>query len=245
MVDFGAMLAGSEQEAPIEPRELHSQLKKAPGYGYLRDVQGQVLTAWHARRHERDIVVKVNTGGGKTIDGLIILQSYLNEGLGPALFVAPSNYLVNQVLAEAQRIGIETTTNVDSAAYLNSEAIGVINVYELVNGRTKFSDRRPTRPRAPIGAVVIDDAHAAIATTRSQLALSIPRTNSVFDELLALFADDLKTQSSDSYMDVRDDRRGAPVRVPFWAWRARVERHARSCAPRPVISRHSTSSGLR
>lgn len=47
VVDFSAMLSSDDESDPIEPRELHSQLKKAPGYGYLRDVQGQVLTAWH------------------------------------------------------------------------------------------------------------------------------------------------------------------------------------------------------
>ncbi|WP_460004154.1 hypothetical protein [Microbacterium xylanilyticum] len=82
MVDFNALLKGASQDAPTEPRELHGQLKKAQGYGYLRDVQGQVLTAWNARRDERDIVMKVNTGGGKTIDGLVILQSYINSGEG-------------------------------------------------------------------------------------------------------------------------------------------------------------------
>lgn len=223
MVDFSSMLADTEEPDPIEPRELHGQLKKAPGYGYLRDVQGQVLTSWHLRRDERDVVIKVNTGGGKTIDGLIILQSYINAGEGPALYVAPTNYLVNQVRAEATKLGIKTTNNVDGAAYLNSEAIGVINAYELVNGRTKFSSKRTSRARAPIGSVVIDDAHAAIATTRSQLALTVPRKNAAFKQLLELFADDLQTQSSDSYMDVRDDRRGSAVRVPFWAWRSKVE----------------------
>lgn len=38
VVDFAAMLKTSEQEAPVEPRELYGQLKKAAGYGYLRDV---------------------------------------------------------------------------------------------------------------------------------------------------------------------------------------------------------------
>src|SRR5690606_24709397 len=114
------MLSSGEESEPIEPRELHSQLKKAPGYGYLRDVQGQVLTEWHRRRDERDLVIKVNTGGGKTIDGLIILQSHLNAGAGPALYVAPTKYLVNQVIAEAKKLGIGTTTDVDGGAYLNS-----------------------------------------------------------------------------------------------------------------------------
>ncbi|WP_227496924.1 DEAD/DEAH box helicase family protein [Planctomonas psychrotolerans] len=220
MVDFAAMLKESEQDAPVEPRELYGQLKKSSGYGYLRDVQAQVLTAWHKRRDEKDIVIKVNTGGGKTIDGLVILQSYLNAGEGPSLYVAPSKYLQTQVIAEAERIGIATTTNVDGAAYLRSEAIGVVNVHELVNGRTKFSAKRSAK-RAPIGAVVIDDAHAALATTREKL--TIPRGNSAFDKLLSLFEPDLRTQSIEGFLDVKDDRRGAPVRVPFWAWRIKLE----------------------
>jgi len=86
-MDFGKLLSGPQVSAPIEPRELYEALpEKAEGYGYLRDVQGQVLSAWHQRRSERDLVVKVNTGGGKTIDGLVILQSLLNEGHGPALY---------------------------------------------------------------------------------------------------------------------------------------------------------------
>jgi hypothetical protein len=222
MVDFAAMLSVSEEEAPVEPRELYGQLKKAAGYGYLRDVQAQVLTSWHDRRDEKDIVIKVNTGGGKTIDGLVILQSYINAGEGPALYVAPSKYLQAQVIAEAERIGIKTTTNVDGAAYLQSEAIGVVNVYELVNGRTKFSARR-TSKRAPIGVVVIDDAHAALATTREKLSLTIPRSSAAFDRLLTLFEPDLRTQSIEGFLDVKDDRRGSPVRVPFWAWRSKLE----------------------
>lgn len=164
----------------------------------------------------------MNTGGGKTIDGLVILQSYLNAGEGPSLYVTPSNYLQAQVIAEAKRIGIRTTTNVDGAAYLQGDAVGVVNVQELVNGRTKFSVKRPSK-RAPIGAVVIDDAHAALATTREKLSLSISRSNSAFDALLTLFEADLRTQSVEGFLDVKDDRRGTPVRVPFWAWRSKLE----------------------
>lgn len=217
------MLADAGQSDPIEPRELHALLDKARGYGKLWDVQGQVLERWHERRDERDLVIKVNTGGGKTVDGLLILQSYVNEGKGPGLYVAPNKHLVRQVLAEAANLGISVTTDVDGAQYLGSEAIGVINAHELVNGRTKFSNRRPTRPRAPLGAVVIDDAHAAIATTRTQLALSLPHTSSGYKQLLELFASDLRDQSLNGYLDVLEQRRGIPMRVPFWAWREKLE----------------------
>jgi len=90
-MDFGRLLAQSASTAAIEPRELYASLpNKADGYGYLRDVQAQLLSKWRARRGERDLIIKVNTGAGKTIDGLVILQSYLNEGEGPELYVAPN-----------------------------------------------------------------------------------------------------------------------------------------------------------
>lgn len=109
---------------------------KSKGYGYLRDVQGQILSAWHSRRTERDLIVKVNTGGGKTIDGLVILQSYLNEGHGPALYVAPNNYLASQVQDEAQRVGIATVDDPESPRYLSGEAIAVVNAHKLFNGKS-------------------------------------------------------------------------------------------------------------
>jgi hypothetical protein len=224
MVDFGTLLDEDEASAPIVPRELYAQLpNKSAGYGYLWDVQAQVLNAWHDRRSEQDLVIKVNTGGGKTVDGLVILQSCLNEGIGPALYVAPDKYLAKQVLAEAAKLGIATVTNADDPRYLASEAIAVINAYTLFNGRTVFSDKRPTRAPAPIGSVVIDDAHAAIATTRKQLSLEIKRDQNAFDELLSLFADDLKQQSPDGYLDLLELVPGALARVPFWAWRKKID----------------------
>lgn len=225
-MDFKALLHDSQSQLPIEPRALYEQLpNKQPGYGYLRDVQAQVLTAWHERRGQRDLVIKVNTGGGKTIDGLVILQSYLNEGLGPALYVAPGKYLQRQVLAEAAKLGIATVTDPDDLQYVRSEAIAVINAYKLFNGRTVFSEHRIGRPAAPIGAVVIDDAHAALPTVNKQLSLSISDDSEVFGEIIELFRSDLEQQSPDSLADILDaDHEGALLRVPFWAVRSKAER---------------------
>jgi hypothetical protein len=246
MMDFDKFLENQGSALPVEPRELHEQLpNKVPGYGYLRDVQAQVLTAWHARREERDLVIKVNTGGGKTIDGLIILQSCLNEGQGPALYVAPDNYLVKQVLKEASNLGIATVTNPDDPRYLASEAIAVVNASKLFNGRTVFSDDRTPAAPVPIGTVVIDDAHAAIATLRQKLSLTIGRpmkgaavtadTDSMFEELLDLFREDLHQQYPDGILDVIERSPGALVRVPFWSWRGKVEE------ARTVLRAHTKS----
>lgn len=51
----------------------------------------------------------MNTGSGKTSVGLIILKSCINEGEGPAVYVVPDNYLVEQVVLEANQLGIPVT----------------------------------------------------------------------------------------------------------------------------------------
>ncbi|MFI1241070.1 DEAD/DEAH box helicase family protein [Nocardia salmonicida] len=225
-MDFKQLLGSGQSALPIEPRELFEQLpNKQPGYGYLRDVQAQVLTKWHEHRDQRDSVIKVNTGGGKTIDGLIILQSYLNEGLGPALYVAPGKYLEEQAIAEAAKLGINVVTNPDDPKYLSSEAIAVINAHKLFNGQTVFSDKRESRPMAPIGVVVVDDAHAALATLNETLSLNLPSSTVAHTQIIDLFENELHQQSADTLADIRDNsHEGALLRVPFWAVRTKVDR---------------------
>jgi len=223
-MDFEKLLRESAEALPTAPREVYEQLpRKKKGYGYLRDVQAQILTNWHEKREQRDIVVKVNTGGGKTIDGLVMLQSYLNGGVSPALFVAPDKYLVDQVIAEAGNLGIPVVKDPESGAYLAGEAIGVVTAAKLFNGRTIFSDNRPTAPRVPIGAVVIDDAHAVMTTLRAQFSVDIARGNFTFDALLELFEVDLKDQAPDVLLDIREKTGGGFARVPFWSIHAKID----------------------
>jgi hypothetical protein len=223
-MDFDKLADEAATALPTEPRAVFNALPgKAQGYGYLRDVQAQILTAWHERRTDRDVVVKVNTGGGKTIDGLIMLQSYLNEGVKPALYVAPDKYLVEQVVKDAKRIGLRVTTDPESAEYLSGEVIAVVTADRLFNGRTIFSDHRPTASRVPIGAVVVDDAHAALSRLRQQFSLSIPRASEGYTKLLNLFASDLKDQSPDTYLDIVENTGSGVARVPFWSVRANAD----------------------
>jgi replicative superfamily II helicase len=71
--------------------------RKATKYAYARDVQSEVWDRWYARRHEDDLVIKMNTGGGKTIVGLIALKSCLNESVGSAAYFTPDHALAGQV----------------------------------------------------------------------------------------------------------------------------------------------------
>lgn len=84
-IDFDKLLGGDD-EAPTNPRDIFLTLDKAPGFSFLRDVQSDVLDAWFDDRDRRDSVIKLNVGSGKTLVGLLILQSCLNEGHGPAVY---------------------------------------------------------------------------------------------------------------------------------------------------------------
>ena len=80
MVDFNKLLNKDFSPAPFKPADIFHSLPRADtNFDYLRNIQSEVLKAWDAHRAERDIVVKMNTGSGKTLVGLLMLQSLLNE----------------------------------------------------------------------------------------------------------------------------------------------------------------------
>lgn len=223
-MDFSKLAARPSARPLISPRDIFNALPaKAPGFGYLRDVQGQVLDAWETRRTERDLAVKMNTGSGKTIVGLLMLQSCLNEGAGPALYVAPNAYLTDQVVRQAGQLGIPVVDDVESRPYLSGDAIGVVNVHKLINGRSVFGGPGSGRPvPVPIGSIVIDDAHAALATAETQTTIVLPAGHVARDRLFEMFRADLRQQSESAVMDINAGEPSALVVVPFWAWANRA-----------------------
>lgn len=176
-LDFSRLTAGSAADKATEPRRIFAALPaKDPKYSYARDVQAEVWEAWHDRRSQRDIVIKMNTGGGKTVVGLLVLKSCLNEQIGPAVYVTPDSYLVEQVQREAQALGIETTTDPYSVRFRTSKAILIVNVYRLVNGLSVFGVDGGSRPVIEVGSLLVDDVHACLATVQEQFTLKISRS---------------------------------------------------------------------
>ena len=95
MVNFERLISRANQPVVVEPRSLFQTLQTDNQYEYLRDVQGDVLDEWYRRRDEKDLVIKMNTGSGKTLFGLVILWSRLKEKKGPALYLCPNTHLVS------------------------------------------------------------------------------------------------------------------------------------------------------
>jgi hypothetical protein len=216
-LDFSKMTAGPAPDTLTEPRKIFAALsEKERKYDYLRDVQGEVLETWHARRQERDLVIKMNTGSGKTVVGLLVLQSSLHEAAGPAVYVTPDPYLTSQVISEADALGVAVVEDPRHPAYLRGEAILVININKLFNGRSVFGVGSEGIKIA-IGTVLIDDAHACLAKAEEKFRLTVPQ-GKVHDELLRLFAGELGRQSPTRLLDLESGSSRSAARVPYWAW---------------------------
>src|SRR5690625_4921197 len=191
MIDFSKIGTGNTVDTVLPPRDIFNALpkKNAKKFQYPRDVQSQVWTKWFARRDEESLVIKMNTGSGKTLVGLLILKSCLNEGKGPAVYIVPDNYLVGQVTEEAKNLGIEVTQNPNDLSFLKGESILVINIFKLINGKSVFG---VGEQNIPIGSIIVDDAHAGLDISENQFSIKIPSKSDVYNEFLALFRESIK-----------------------------------------------------
>jgi len=217
---YGASATGPNANTVHDPQKLFQALpNKSRTYAYLRDVQAEVLKTWHAQRNQkRDAVVKMNTGGGKTTVGLLMLKSCLNEGVRPAAYFCPDTYLCSQVLKEAEGLGLRTTADPRSLEYLAGDAILVAAVQTLINGKSKFGVGYGAQSEVSLGAFVIDDAHACLAVAEDQFTLTIPRSHDAYAKLQGIFIDDLRSQTLTGAVEIERGSGGGLVQVPFYAW---------------------------
>ncbi len=213
-IDFDKLL-GDDESAPTNPRDIFLTLDKSPDFSFLRDIQADVLDAWYEQPDRRDSVIKLNVGSGKTLVGLLILKSSLNAGVGPAVFICPDNFLVEQAVAEAQRLGIEVTTDANDLSFRSGAKVLVTNVYKLFNGKSVFGVGKAGE-RIEIGAIVIDDAHACLQAIMEQFRVRLPNTHPVYEWILKNFGPALKRQSSYAHLSIVSGDSQYYQEVPFW-----------------------------
>ncbi len=219
VLDFGKLNAGTVA-IQTDPRKIFTTLRRDPRFKRPHDEQSDVLDAWHERRSAKDLTIKMNTGGGKTVVGLLCLQSSLNENVKPAVYVAPDPFLVKQVLKEAESLGIAATSDEVSPEFLAGQSILVVNVHKLFNARSVFG---VGERKIPIGCIVIDDAHACLGVVHDQFSIRSEAGSPVYDGLLKLFEEDLRNQSATGLLDVQASDPSIVMTVPFWAWQAKQQ----------------------
>ena len=225
MVNFKQLIDQGHQPSVTEPRQLFQTLRRDWQHEYLRDVQGDVLDEWFKRREERDLVIKMNTGSGKTSVGLVLLWSRLKEGKGPALYLCPNTHLVSQVQREADKIGIKHVDfemgNRFPSEFHDSTGIPITTVQKLFNGLSVFHVAGRPDP-VNVGTILVDDAHACINIAREQFTASFPKESPVGERLASFFDTALQQQAIGMHADVVRGEFTAYIRVPYWAWQGRL-----------------------
>lgn len=229
MVDFNKLRSQSQRAAPIDPLEIFRRMPKPQGINDLYTSQAEVLEAWFKRKDERDTVVKLHTGGGKTLVGLLMAQSTLNELKEPVLYLAPTNQLVKQTLEKAHALGITAVPYVRGKPladdFVNCKGIMVSSYKALFNGFSKFGVRGSGMP-VKAGAVILDDAHVAFSEVRESFTLEVKAKDDRerYDALCTLFRAAFKNMDRlGTFDDTVSGLSNVVVEVPYWAWHEQID----------------------
>ncbi len=218
MVDFRKRLTEKTAGKSLDPLEIYGTLDRESDKGPLRPAQEAILSSWHSLyRDQRDLIVKLHTGQGKTLIGLLILQSKLNEGKGPALYLCANPFLVRQTANQAKQFGIKAVSiGADLPdEFLNSQRILITSVNRLFNGRSKFGLGSRSEH---VGSIVLDDSHACVDAIREACMIKLASHHSAYMKLRSLFSEDLQAQGLGSYADMEAGKFEAFLPVPYWAW---------------------------
>ena len=224
MVDFRKLSRPTTGDPIWDPIEIFQTLPKPEHVNDLWETQAAALRAWYKRRNEGDLAIKLNTGSGKTLVGLLIGESIRREFREPFLYLAPTRQLVSQVVEKATAFGISAEAYQSGqglpASFLNAEAILVGSYHMLFNGRTVFKLLGRDEP-VPIGGIVLDDAHTSAAILREIFSIVVRRSKheELYHDLAGRFRLAFeKVHAAGRFDDMLAGREEGVMEVPHRSW---------------------------
>lgn len=223
MIDFGKKLAKENASKTINPVELYNDLDRSSKTGSLRPVQEKVLKEWFENRiNDKDIIVKLHTGEGKSLIGLLMLQSKLHMGEGPCMYICPNKFLADQAFYEAKKFGIKVClideNNTFPNDFIEGKTILLTTVQKVFNGKTIFGLDNQYKK---IKTLVMDDAHACLDAIKQAYTIKISRRDNLkmYNHLLELFEESLKEQGEGTFIDIKNNFDYESVlMIPYWDW---------------------------
>jgi replicative superfamily II helicase len=231
VVDFKKLSSSRTQSVPTDPIKIFQRLPKPPHINDLWESQSEALRLWAKRRSQNDLVIKLNTGGGKTLVGLLIGQALLNEFRKPVLYLCPNNQLVHQTADKAEQIGLSALTYEAGPgdlppAFLNGTAVLVASYRALFHGRSKFGVLATGSEPVAAGGIICDDAHAALSVVRDAFSISIKRADhaELYADVATRFRADFEEIGKlGSFDDVVEHEETEVLEVPYPAWAAKAD----------------------
>ncbi len=222
MVEFKKLVQKKSEVNPADLIKLFESLDRQSSHTELRPVQIEALQELGKRREEKDHVLKISTGAGKTTVALLYLQSYMQEKDEPVVYLCPTVQLVEQVQEEAEKLGIKAVVYPAKEQLPPTEgtarkAIIICTYAKLFNAKTTFNHPNvQLRPHA----IVMDDAHAGVEEVRNSFTLRVPKSSEIYDKLLKILGPQCEKYQTGVWQDILNDIPPfESLEVPFWIWK--------------------------
>ena len=200
----------TKRSRPTDPEAIFKSLTLRGTVENMWGPQVEAVRGWDAIRSESDVVVEMTTGGGKTLAGLLIGQSLVNETNGKILYVCATKQLIEQTAARAQECGIPVATYfgrnwTNREAFDGCVGVCITNYAAVFTGRSIFA-------KEDLRGVVFDDAHVANNTIRGQFTLKIPQEHAAFRPIANCFRDHFMRCNPQQFEEVLQ---GLPLALLF------------------------------
>jgi hypothetical protein len=215
LFNFGSLAKSTVGEVPDTLAELFKQLDRKTTHTGLRAAQVAALTALDAQIAERDVIMKLSTGSGKTVLGLLYAEMMRRKYKGePVTYLCPTTQLVEQVIETGRLIGVKVSTFPQKGlpfGALSGDAVLACTYDKLFTANSVF-ETRSIRP----SAIIMDDVHAGADRIRKYFTVEVPQA--VFGQLRALLAPLCEQTDAATWAGIMKNDPGSTYEVPYWVW---------------------------
>lgn len=215
MINFGSLAKATGGEVPATLGELFKQLDRKATHTGLRSAQLAALAALDQQIGHKDVIMKLSTGSGKTVLGLLYAEMMRRKYKGePVVYLCPTNQLGEQVVETGRLIGVKVSTfprNGLPYEALSGDAILACTYDRLFNANSVF-ENKSIRP----STIVMDDVHAGAERVRKAYTVDVPDT--VFPALRSLLAPLCEPTDAATWAGIVRGDPGSTYEVPYWVW---------------------------
>lgn len=215
MFNFNSLSSAPKSDAPATFGELFSQLDRKATHTSLRAVQASALVALDKQSSERDVVIKLSTGSGKTVVGLVYAEMMRRRYKGdPVVYLCPTTQLVDQVLQSGHAIGVPVATfPAKGLPYeaLAGESVLVCTYDRVFNAKSTF-ETNSVRP----SCIVLDDVHAGVERVRTCYTVKVP--DACFEQFRAMLRPLCEGTDPATWRGIESNAADSRYEVPYWVW---------------------------
>jgi hypothetical protein len=215
MFNFKSLSSAPKSDAPGTFGELFSQLDRKATHISLRPVQASALAALEKQSNERDLVIKLSTGSGKTVVGLVYAEMMRRRYKGdPVVYLCPTTQLVDQVLQSGHAIGVPVSTFPGKGLpyeALAGESVLVCTYDRVFNAKSTF-ETNSVRP----SCIVLDDVHAGVERVRACYTVKVP--DACFEQFRAMLRPLCEGTDPATWRGIEANAVDSRYEVPYWVW---------------------------